>query len=730
MASIIPGYEYDIFISYRQKDNKYDGWVTEFVDHLKREIEATFKEDVSIYFDENPHDGLLEIHNVDKSLENKLKSLVFIPIISQTYVDPNSFAWQNEFVAYNKMAGLDQLGRDIKLASGNVCSRIIPIKIHELDASDTELIENEIGCRLRSIEFIFSSAGVNRPLKPDDNPEKNLNKSYYRDQINKVANAVKDVIYGMHPDPKKRAAKSYQSGATPGFIETQPITVPKEPVRRSSLSWKAILFGLLGILLVAALIIFLPKLINKAGSGISRTELVMKAIAVLPVSNLTGNPELEYIAQGLQDDITGRLGGINNLIVRPMSSTLQFKDSKEPIKQIAKKLSVDNIIESSIKGIEDSVQIEIRLVEAFPDERYLWSSSFLNKGGKNITKIYQDIVSHITEGLKIKLTQNDENNILNIKPHNPDLKKACDKGKYYMNRLTTEDFEQGLKYYNEAMAIDPTDPLPYLGLALGYSNAGHVSNVAADASNRAVAYARQALALDSTLAEAYIVLAYRALYTDYDFVATKRYLKRAMELNNNLPMVHYHYGWYLMLSNNVDGAVAEFRKSIEIAPTDVTYTCNLGSLYWWIGRYQEAFEESQKALQLDPNYPMAYAMLGAAYAGLGMYEKAIETHKKGLAISPGFESVLGVAYAMAGQRDKALEIASQLEKTNEKWYVWGIAEIYATLGDKEKALYWVEESYKRHHDFTPWFKYDASLKSLYDEPRFKDVINHLNLPEN
>ena len=139
MASIIPGYKYDIFISYRQKDNKYDDWITEFVDNLKREIETTFKEDVSIYFDENPHDGLLEIHNVDKSLETKLKSLIFIPIISQTYCDPNSFAWQNEFVAFNKMAGEDLIGRDIRLASGNVCSRIIPVKIHELDAPDTEL---------------------------------------------------------------------------------------------------------------------------------------------------------------------------------------------------------------------------------------------------------------------------------------------------------------------------------------------------------------------------------------------------------------------------------------------------------------------------------------------------------------------------------------------------------------------------------------------------------------
>jgi hypothetical protein len=184
MSSIIEGYNYDIFISYRLKDNKYDGWVTEFIDHLKREIDATFKEDVSIYFDENPQDGLLEIYNVDKSLETRLKSLILMPVISQTYCDPKSFAWQNEFVVFNKMASSDPIGRDVNLANGNVCSRIIPIKIHDLDPSDTELIENEMGCRLRTIDFIYSSAGVNRPLNPTDNPDKNLYKTFYRDQVN------------------------------------------------------------------------------------------------------------------------------------------------------------------------------------------------------------------------------------------------------------------------------------------------------------------------------------------------------------------------------------------------------------------------------------------------------------------------------------------------------------------------------------------------------------------
>jgi hypothetical protein len=143
MTSIIGGFNYDIFISYRQKDNKFNGWVTRFVGDLKKELEATFKEDISIYFDENPHDGLLETHIVDSSLKKKLKCLIFIPIISQTYCDPKSFAWQNELMAFNKMAKEDAYGRDITLANGNVASRILSVKIHELDAIDQKVIEDE-----------------------------------------------------------------------------------------------------------------------------------------------------------------------------------------------------------------------------------------------------------------------------------------------------------------------------------------------------------------------------------------------------------------------------------------------------------------------------------------------------------------------------------------------------------------------------------------------------------
>jgi tetratricopeptide (TPR) repeat protein len=728
MSSVIPGFENDIFISYRQKDNKYDGWVTEFVDHLKRELEATFKEDISIYFDENPHDGLLEIYNVDKSLETKLKSVIFMPVISQTYCDPKSFAWHNEFVEFNKMASADPIGRDVILASGNVCSRIIPVKIHDLDASDTELIENEMGCRLRSIDFIYSSAGVNRPLKPDDNPEKNLNKTFYRDQINKVANAIKDVIYGVHPDPKKRATKSYQTGTVSGYTDARAASQLEKPMRGMRLSGKTILLASIGILLVLAMAIFLPKLILSKKTEVSGSEVVQKAIAVLPVSNLSGNPDLDYIAEGIQDDITGRLGAISGFNVRPKASTLQFKGSQESIQQIAKKLSVNNLVESSIKGTEDKLQIEVRLIEAFPEEKYIWSYPYV-QNWNNITETYNDIISKVVNGTKIKLTSLESKNLSIVQKHDPALYKLYTQGTFYINKNTKEDFERGLKCFNDAMAIDPSDPLPYLGLALGYSNSGHTSPVAEDASNRAKNYANQALKLDSTLADAHVVLATRYLYTEWDFPKAEYHLKRALALNPSIASAHYTYSWFLSLNKRIDEAIAEMKKSVEIDPTDVTCQGYLSWIYFYFGNFEESLNESRKLLQLDPNNTLAHYLMGSAYAEMGMNFEAVDWNKRGLKISPGYESGLAIAYIRAGQKDKAMEVIAQMEKQSDQWwYAWGLAEVYAVLGNKDKAINYLETAYKLHGDFVPWLQADIYFKPLLNDSRFRDLVKRINLP--
>ncbi|MFM9837035.1 MAG: SUMF1/EgtB/PvdO family nonheme iron enzyme [Cyclobacteriaceae bacterium] len=229
MASILSTFEYDIFISYRQNDNKYDGWVTEFVNNLNKELEATLKDKVNVYFDANPHDGLLETHSVDRSLESKLKCLIFIPIFSKTYCDAKGFAWTHEFVAFIEKAKQDQFGLNIKLNSGNVSSRVLPVRIHDLDEDDVKLAESYLGA-IRSVDFIYRSPGVNRSLRPwDDDVIKNTKQPYYRDQINKVANAIDEILRGMKQTDKNKSNEKIAAVE----VKAQPATVPKKIISES-----------------------------------------------------------------------------------------------------------------------------------------------------------------------------------------------------------------------------------------------------------------------------------------------------------------------------------------------------------------------------------------------------------------------------------------------------------------------------------------------------------------
>jgi hypothetical protein len=282
MPSSFPGYEYDIFISYRQKDNNYDGWVSEFVTNLRKELEATSKEDISVFFDINPRDGLLESHDVDESLKEKLKCLIFIPIISRTYCDPKSFAWEHEFKAFIELASNDAFGLKVRLPGGNVASRILPVRIYDLNPEDINLCEAVLGGTLRSIDFVYKSAGVNRPLRAnEDHALENLNKTYYRDQINKLGQSIQEIIEGLRihlisvqKEPDKQQVQSEQtlSKKGKGIIHANYIKNGRKVI-----SYLGLILILVGFLLAMNHLIFNKKEFR----GHTSEEILNKAISIV-----------------------------------------------------------------------------------------------------------------------------------------------------------------------------------------------------------------------------------------------------------------------------------------------------------------------------------------------------------------------------------------------------------------------------------------------------------------
>jgi TolB-like protein len=385
MSGSVEGYSYDIFISYRQNDNKYDGWVTEFVNNLKMELEATIKGKLTIFFDENPVDGLLETHSVDHSLSEKIKCLIFIPIISQTYCDENSYAWKHEFLVFNRFAEDDRFGKNIRLLNDNVASRILPVKIHEIDPEDEFLLEKELGGKLRSIDFIYRSPGVNRPLRPnEDHRGSNLNKTYYRDQINKIANAVKEII----------SALKRQNGITGEKVSA---LVPEHHYDRGKSKTRII--GSLVTLVLAIIGVFWFS------GGIRSPGSVEKSIAVLPFRNDSPNDSNTYFINGIMEEVLNNLQKISDVRIISRTSVEQYRNSPKSIPQIGRELGVNYIVEGSGQRYGNSFKVNVNLISA-RKENFLWGKQYeqiINLPG-DIVNIQSTIAQSIVSELKGTIT--------------------------------------------------------------------------------------------------------------------------------------------------------------------------------------------------------------------------------------------------------------------------------------------------------------------------------------
>jgi Predicted integral membrane protein len=420
MASIIPGYEYDIFISYRKNDNKRDGWVTEFTENLKQELEATLKEQLSVYFDENQHDGLLETDNVNKSLEGKLKCLIFIPIISQTYCDPKSFAWQHEFCVFNKSAKADQFGRDVRLTNGNVACRILSVKIHDLDMNDKKLYEDETGEQIRGIEFIFRQPGVNRPLRPDDIRKDNLNRIVYRDQVNKLANSVKEILNTL---------KNFNSGSNA-----------------------------------------VNEKLNNGVSDIkkrySEDNTKRNSIIVLPFENMSPDPQNNYFSDGLTEEIISNLAHLRSLRVISRSTSMVFKGTSKDVITIGRELNVEYVLAGSVRKAENKIRITAQLIDARLDE-HIWAERF-DGSMEDIFDVQDKIARLIVDALKIELSPEEKKNLISRPISNTMAYDLWILAKNEFNKLSKEGIDRGILLTKRAIEIEGDNAQLFATLAYGY----------------------------------------------------------------------------------------------------------------------------------------------------------------------------------------------------------------------------------------------------------------------
>jgi len=707
MASIIPGYEYDIFISYRQKDNKHDGWVTEFVDNLKGELESTFKEDVSVYFDINPHDGLLETHDVDASLKDKMKCLVLIPIISRTYCDPKSFAWEHEFKAFVEEASKDQFGLKVKLPNGNVAGRVLPIRIYDLDSTDIKLCESVIGGVLRSIDFIYKSAGVNRPLNPSDNQHDNLNKTLYRDQINKVANSIREIItaIGQHIPQKEEREVSFEA--------FKPISVP-----RKNNKTRIIIASVAVLALIVLGYFFIPK---HSDSSIP----VEKSIAVLPFTNLSNDPEQEYFSDGIVEAILDHLFKIGELKVTSGTSTKRYKNTELSVKEIGRELDVSSILEGSVQKMGNNVRITAQLIDAKSDV-HLWSETY-DRNISDIFSIQSEVAQTVARELKATLTLKAKGQIEKNQTSNVEAYDLYLQGRFFWNQRTEEGQKKSIECFEKSIAIDPDYALAYTGLADAYfiltwyrwlpNPEGYV---------KAKKYALRAIEIDKNLAEAHAALGWLLFWSEWKWEEARKELKLAIELNPNYANAHQYYAELLDILRQDKEAREQINLALELDPLSLAMNSNSVQYYYNEGKLKESLEACRRLEEIDFYRTQGvYDLYSSIYLRQGENVKAVEAIQKML---PGDTLIIKDVYNKSGITG-IFNWLIERQFNKSKPSSLSLSFEYAWLGKNEETLNWLEKAFEENYTSLPAINNNRDFDILRSEPRFQAIIKKMGLSE-
>ena len=719
MASLVPGYEYDIFISYRQKDNRYDGWVTEFVEHLKSELEATFKEEISVWFDLNPHDGLLDAHDVDESLREKLKCLVFIPVISRTYCDPRSFAWEHEFMAFMGMAAGDRFGLKVKLPAGNVASRVLPVQIHELKPDDRSLVEEALGGFLRPIEFVYAEPGVNRPLTPGDSAEKNLHKISYRNQVNKVANTIDEVISGIVRAAAAQSADQLAGTTPPSEIRAEKHVGGRLKANREK--WVSIGSG--SLIIVLALI---SLYLFSGGTRLPFSE--RDWILISDFENNTGNPVFDkslYTAfsisagQSRYANVFTRSRMLEALSRMKMAG-LKFID--EPTgREIALREGISLMIVPGISEAGNQYAITAKIIETKTGNS-LRSEILYAANEAEILPV----IDKLSRKIRKDLGESRYDISLQDKPLTRVTTSSLPALQQYSlghESHLFSDFRKAREYYENALRADT-------GFVAAKASLGNILiQKFNDSSGKALV--RQAVrdAGNLTDRERYSILAFYAENIEHDFdkaIANMEILKR---LYPDDPVIHNNLGWYHQQNGQYELALPEYKQAVRVNPHMIlTYSGILWIYGEYIGNADSVDVWAKKMVADNPDSPWAYYYMASAWLFRDSIEKSIECHQKARELSPGLminNYRLGHTYMDSGRYDEAIEVFEEILAIDPEEYsaYYNLGCCHEALGNQPDARACflkfrknAEEKWLKHYpDYYATYTTLASVAARLDE---------------
>jgi TolB-like protein/DNA-binding winged helix-turn-helix (wHTH) protein/Flp pilus assembly protein TadD len=490
----------------------------------------------------------------------------------------------------------------------------------------------------------------------------------------------------------------------------------------------------LRVIVVLALVLALPILafwlFRSRGHGHAPTGI--RSLAVLPLENLSADASQSYFADGMTDELITDLAQISALRVISRTSVMLYKGARKPLPQIARELNVDAVVEGTVLRSGDQVRITAQLIEASTD-RHLWSQSY--EGELRDSLALQNTVARaIADQIRINLTPQEQAALKNVKVVNPQAYESYLKGRYFWNKRTADGLKVALAYFNQAVEEDPKYAQAYSGLADTYALLGdwqYAVMTPKEAFPKAKAAAIKALELDSALGEAHNSLAFVLDGFDWDFDAAGKEFRRAIELNPGYATAHHWHAWHLSLLGRYDEAIAEMRKAENLDPLSLIINADLAELLVLAHSYDESIQQSRKTIEMDPNFALAHNQLAQAYLQKHMYAEAVAELQKAVQLSAGCSTCianLARAYVLSGNRNAAEKLLSDLKKRSNPGYsnASEIAMIYASLGDTDQAMNWLEKGFEER--FNPGALLRPGFDPLRSDSRFQDLVHRIGLP--
>jgi TolB-like protein/Tfp pilus assembly protein PilF len=463
---------------------------------------------------------------------------------------------------------------------------------------------------------------------------------------------------------------------------------------------------------------------------IERETPRFRSLAVLPLEDLSHDPEQEYFADGLTEALITTLAKIGELRVVSRTSSMLYKGVRKPLREIAHELEVDTVVEGTVLRAGDRVRITAQLIDPMK-ETHLWAESY-DRHLRDILDLQADVARAIAHEIQVKLTPQERAQLSQVQPVDPEAYEAYLKGRYYFNKRSREGHAQACQYFQQAIAKDACCATAFAGLADALSIMGLWGLLPPEEGcGKATGSALRALDLDNSLAEAHTSLAWATFHYDYDFATAEREFERAIELNPRYATAHHWFGMCLAMMGRNEEGYTELKRAIRLDPHWSYIHFGLAFVHWCGRRHDEAIESFDKALELDPNSAQALAWLGLCYVAKMEFRPAIATMQKSVNISqraPAPVALLGEAFAAAGVNDEARKILDEL--TGQRHVpAYFVSRIYAALGETNEAFKWLETGYQERGEWMTLLKVDPRFDNMRDDPRFQDLMRRMNFPE-